>query len=673
MALLKFASPFILFSILFFDGFSQEYSNVKFGKVSAEDFSVESKVVDSSTEAVVIADIGRSEFVGNMKSSFAIVFKRSTRVLILDKKGIDAATVEIPLYVNTTGEEKLLNLKARTYNLESGKVVEVVLGSESIFKEKRNKNFMVTKFTMPGVKPGSIVEYSYTIQSDFLFNLQPWEFQGEYPRLWSEYEVEIPEYFRYVFLSQGAAAFHLHNKSIENRNWDVSFNVSSGRVRTQNLEGKSNVDRWVMKEVPGLKEEPFISTIDNYVSKIQFQLGMVQFPNQNSEQVMSTWDKAMSSLMDDDDFGSALKQNNNWLDDDLKIATSGAKDDDEKSRKIFQYVKNNFSSTGRTGLFLKDNLKTVYKNKRGSVAEINLLLIAMLRHEKIKAYPLILSTKSHGFTNELYPILEKFNYVVCYAEINEKEILLDASIPSLAFGQLHWKCYNGHARIVDPKNPSPIVLNSDSLREKNVTLINVGNDEKNEWAGNLSTSLGPFESINLKSEIAEKGEKDYFKEIRSSFAYDINIHNTGIDSLRKDGEPVVLHYEFSVPLNKDEDLIYFDPLMGNGYKSNPFSSAERKYPVEMPFAVNEAVYVNITAPKGYTIDEFPSSVKLEFNENEGFFEYRSKKVSDEFIQLRSWLKLDRANFDPEEYQVLREFYAYVVKKQAELVVFKKKQ
>jgi hypothetical protein len=672
MASLKSIFPFILFSILSFDGFSQENSTVKFGKVSPDDFAIKSNVVDSSTEAVVISDIGRSEFVGNMKSSFSLVFTRSTRILILDKKGIDAATVEIPLYANSSGEEKLQNLKASTYNLENGKVIHTDLNKESTFKEKRNKNILVTKFTMPAVKPGSIIEYTYTINSDFIFNLQPWEFQGEYPRIWSEYEVQIPEYYRYVFISQGAKDFSFTERNVKQGKWEVSYFVG-GRTKSQNLDGNVTIDRWVMKDMPALKEEPFTSTVDNHISRIQFQLGTIQFPNQITEQIMSTWEKTMSYLMDNDDFGSTLKQNNNWLTDDLKIITAGITTPSEKARNIYNYVKSNFTSSGRTGLFMTDNLKTVFKNKTGTVAEINLLLTAMLLHENIKAYPLILSTKSHGFTNELYPILEKFNYVVCFAEIDEREVLLDASIPSLAFGQLHWKCYNGHARIVDPKNPSPILLNSDSLREKKVTLINVMNNEKNEWAGKLSSSLGPFESINLKAELAGKGEEDYFKKVRSAFTYDINMHNTGIDSLRKDGEPVVVRYEFSVPLNNDEDLIYFDPLMGNGYTSNPFSSADRQYPVEMPFAINEAVYVNINAPKGYIIDEFPKSVKLNFNENEGFFEYRCQKVSDEFIQLRSWLKLDRANFDPEEYQILREFYAFVVKKQAELVVFKKKQ
>ncbi len=39
------------------------------------------------------------------------------------------------------------------------------------------------KFTFPNVKEGSIIEFEYTKMSDFLQNLEPWEFQGAYPRL----------------------------------------------------------------------------------------------------------------------------------------------------------------------------------------------------------------------------------------------------------------------------------------------------------------------------------------------------------------------------------------------------------------------------------------------------------------------------------------------------------
>ena len=84
-------------------------------------------------------------------------------------------------------------LRAVTYNLENGKVVETKLDVKSnVFKDKIDKNRVVKKFTFPNVKEGSIIEFEYTLVSDFLNNLQPWEFQGAYHRLWSEYNLSLP-------------------------------------------------------------------------------------------------------------------------------------------------------------------------------------------------------------------------------------------------------------------------------------------------------------------------------------------------------------------------------------------------------------------------------------------------------------------------------------------------
>ncbi len=45
--------------------------------------------------------------------------------------------------------------------------------------------------------------------------------------------------------------------------------------------------------------------------------------------------------------------------------------------------------------------------------------------------------------------------------------------------------------------------------------------------------------------------------------------------------------------------------------------------------------------------------------------------TDDGLQLRCRLKLNKANFEPEDYQTLRDFFAYVVKKEDEQIVFKK--
>ena len=112
-----------------------------------------------------------------------------------------------------TAEEELVTLKAVTYNLENGKVVETKLETKSaVFKDKINKNLVVKKFTFPNIKEGSIIEYEYKLNSDFIFNLQPWDFQGEYPCLWSEYNVSLPEFYYYVTLTQGYQPFYIKDR-----------------------------------------------------------------------------------------------------------------------------------------------------------------------------------------------------------------------------------------------------------------------------------------------------------------------------------------------------------------------------------------------------------------------------------------------------------------------------
>ncbi|HET9057944.1 MAG TPA: DUF3857 domain-containing protein [Chitinophagaceae bacterium] len=652
---------------------AQDKSNIKFGKISAADFEIKSTSIDSSADAVVISDIGQSEFEGNNKGYFSLKFKRHTRIKILNKNGADAANVNIYLYNNGNLEEKLDNVKGYTYNLENGKIVETKLQSESVFKDKLSKKWSTRKFTMPAVKEGSIIEYSYTIVSDFLFNLQPWEFQGKYPKLWSEYEVSIPEYFRYVFLSQGYSGFHINKASQENGKWTIVLGANSTeRSETISLDGTINVNRWVMKDLPALKEEAYTSTVNNHIAKIQFQLASIKFPNSLVQNILGDWNKTAEDLMKGEDFGIDLNRANNWLDDEMRAITANAKDNLGKAKAIYTYVKDNFTSTSNSGLLIGDNLKTVFKRKNGNVAEINLLLTAMLRHEKIDARPVILSTKDHGYTNEIYPILDKFNYVVCMVNVGDKSYFLDAANTSLGFGLLHWKCYNGHARIIEEKQTLPVYFEPDSLRESKLTSVFVTNSEKGEWVGSLTSNPGTYESISIKENVKEKGLDAFFNKIKSAYNFDIKISNTGIDSLKKDATPVSVHYEFDMNLNKDEEIIYFNPLMEELYKENPFKSADRKYPVELPYAFDKIYVANIETPEGYEIDELPKSVRVNFNDDEGMFEYLIAKTEDG-LQIRCRVKMNRASFSPEDYSSLREFYGFVVQKQNELVVYKKKK
>ncbi|MFN3788461.1 MAG: hypothetical protein ACK4SW_08695, partial [Sulfurihydrogenibium azorense] len=160
---------------------SQKISTYKFSKINSEDLKIKVYDIDSNANAIIIADVGESSFVGNVKGWFSISFKRKVRIHILNKNGYNQADFEIPLWVNGSATEKLEELKAVTYNLENGSVTETKLEKNNVFTEKKSKNLSLRKFTLPNVKEGSIIEVEYRINSDFLQNLQPWSYQGSIP------------------------------------------------------------------------------------------------------------------------------------------------------------------------------------------------------------------------------------------------------------------------------------------------------------------------------------------------------------------------------------------------------------------------------------------------------------------------------------------------------------
>lgn len=516
-----------LFSVLLFLTFflfptvyAQDGANLKFGKVTAADFTTKSPVVDSNTSAVVLADIGSSRIEGNNKGGFSLIHKRTTRIKILDKKGFDAGNVSIELYVSPESEEKLTDIKGITYNLENGTVQQTKLEAANIFKEKLNRYWTVRKFTFPNLKEGAILEYTYTIESEFLFNLRPWEFQDSYPRLFTQYTVNIPEFFQYVFLSQGYVPLKNTKKDVF-KNWSISDASGTQATAHRSLSGYETQNTWTATNVPALKEEPFTSSIHNHNSKIEFQLSQYRFPNAPPKDVMGNWATASEQLLKHENFGAEITRPNYWLGDVVKDMVPAGASNLEAVKAVYTYVRDHFTATQLNGFYISDQttLKDVYRKKSGTAAEINMLLIAMLKQRGITADPVLLSTRNHGWANPFYPLMERYNYVICEARVDGKPYYLDATRPRLGFGRLPAECYNGPGFVVSTA-PRNVNFDADSLREQKTTLLFLTNKEDGKGLeGSFSSTPGYVESYQIRDQLATKDMEDYFKETEKSYSF----------------------------------------------------------------------------------------------------------------------------------------------------------
>src|SRR5882762_3441082 len=103
--------PIELITLILFLCLRQNYcaaqEKTKIQPVKPGDFEViVSPIIDSNTNAIVLSDIGSIHFIGNDKNWFSHVFKRQTRIKVLNKKAFGLATIKISLYTRDEDAEK---------------------------------------------------------------------------------------------------------------------------------------------------------------------------------------------------------------------------------------------------------------------------------------------------------------------------------------------------------------------------------------------------------------------------------------------------------------------------------------------------------------------------------------------------------------------------------------
>lgn len=668
----------VLFITVFMLGvtamYSQDLSAVKFGKISEADFKNKVYQIDTGASAVVLADIGHTQIKGNDKGSVSLEFRYHRRIHVLRNSGYDIATVEIPLYKDGDDEEQLKDLKAVTYNLEGSKIAETKLNvKNSVFSERIDRNRVIKKFTFPNLKEGSIIEYEYKLVSDFLFNLQPWNFQSKVPQLWTQYTVSMPQFLDYVMIEQGNLPFLIRNQTSRQGNYMIAITkeVYGGKTETERLDITCTVTDfvWAMKDVPAFDNEPYITTPRNYIAKLEFQLAGY-LPPFMEQKIMTTWPDMTKRLLSKGNFGGQLTGNDYWMAPTLDPLLKGSMTQTQKAQKIYSYIRDNYACTGYSQLFADVPLGKIVDKKRGGVAELNLLLVSMLRGAGLQADPVILSTRPHGIVSEEYPVFHQFNYVICQVNADGKNIFLDASRPMLGFGKLHYDCYNGPARVVN-EAATLVNLKSEDLTETSQTSVLMQKESGGKWTGNINKVYGTYGSEIMRQKIKTADITGLQKELESKLGGDVKIENIKADSVSVIDEPVTLRLAFRTE-KEAADIIYLNPVLAGNYQENPFKSSERKWPVEMPYNQHDIYTVNIEVPDGYKVDEMPKAVSLKINTGgDAVFDYRISETGG-VITMNYKVEFKRTGFSANEYNLLREFFNGIVSKLNEPVVFKKK-
>jgi hypothetical protein len=655
---------------------------IKYGKPDPKDFTAAPFVGDSTASAVVLCDYGTTSFQYN-DNGFQLLTERVTRIKILKKAGYDVATVRVPLYHREANAEKMGSLRGTTYNLVNGQVVKTKLETSAAFMEDVTPNLRMRKFTLPDVREGSVIEYAYSVTSDFLFNLQDWTFQWEIPVRWSEYRVGIPEYFDYKMLMQGYHPLAVRTQT----NNPVQFTVhtaggfsGSGMGTTREAASSDVVTArltsycWAMKDVPAFREEPYMTTSGDYVDRIDFELAGERYPGQGYRNVAGTWAKIDMDLLNDESFGQQLDRGN-FLKDQMRALALLHADPTARAAAVREIVMASVRYDGTNRYYSEGSLRKAYDAHRGTSADVNLLLIAALRDAGLTTNPVLLSTRSHGRPNETMPLLSKFNYVVAHVALADgKELLVDATEPLLPCGVLPERCLNQTGRLVMKNTSESRWVNlAPSQRRIHYQQVNLAMDAQGGLSGKVHEEHGGYAGVEARKELTRLGEKKYLAELTRPHS-GWTVPKFTVAERENVAKPLAVNYEFAQAAedNATAGTFYLSPLQHFSSEQNPFRHDDRLFPVDFGAAQEETTVVMLTLPEGYELAEMPKPAVVDLPNGGGRFIYSVAASTPGLVQLTSRLNLRKTVYMAEEYTSLREFYRLMLAKQAEKLVIKKK-
>jgi hypothetical protein len=618
-------------------------SPVKFGTIPIEDMTMTSYAKDSSAAAVVLVDYGEA-YVD--VSSFKMNFERHVRIKILKTEGFHWADVAIRYYRDG---DRINSLKAATYNLENGKIVATEVTKDNIFKGKFNRSRDVTKFTFPAVKAGSVIEYKFTLSSDDAANFPNWEFQRSIPIRHSEYWALIPDFFIYEKYMQGYLS--------------CQYNVEKKGLAGQTANGH----HWIVKDAPAFIEEPFMTSENDYISRINFALSHVDIPGQPIQEIMGSWAKLNEQLLENQAFWRSVK-GSGFLKDDVATITAGITDPTEKIKAIHAYVRTNIEWDGEQDYYA-DALKKILEQKKGTSGDINILLASMLDKAGFDLDLVLLSTRDHGFVRKPYPMRRQFNYVVCAVRLADKTILLDGTEKFLPMGILPPRCLNGEGLVISKDRHGWMNLET-KTKARTVTSADFSIDAAGLLKGKMSMQRTGYDAISMRNRYTAKGEETYVKDFLKNKTWEVEKSEfTNMKEL--DAVPVESH-ELSISDHASVagDVIYVNPFVISSLSNNPFTQETRLYPVDYGPLIEDIYMLKLNVPEGFKTDELPTNKALALPNNAAKFMYNVIQNGNVITVTRSF-QVNRSIFGQEDYAALKEFYNQVVAKHAEQIVFKK--
>jgi hypothetical protein len=636
------------------------------GKVSMTELQEKVNPKDTSAVAAFLFQKGKTYFGYDVVKGWTIVYEFNCRIKIYKKEGLSWATNHAFARkgYKELNDDQLIFSKGVTYNLEDGKIVKTKLTSEGTFNIDYSEHWKEATITMPNVKVGSVIEYKYVLKSESIFELPVFNFQSTIPVNYGEYITENPTQLIYKTVRMGFQEIHSEDKEIAG-----TIPFLDEAHQPSSMQFNKIVSKYWVKDVVALIEEPYVDNIQNYRLSLHCELEKVMNDKKTDKNYSETWEGVVKTIFEDKKFGKELSERSIYA-KEMQLLLKDVSLPADRLGLLFKFVQNKMNWNGKSGCFTDKGVAIAYETQTGNTAEINFILIGMLKFAGIKADPVLVSSRENGIS--VFPSIAAFDKVIVAATIDGEKILLDASNKYSTIGILPTNLLNWKGRLIKEDGSSEEVNLFPIQKSSANCMMMVKLDPTGKLAGKVRFTNSDYKAYDFRVENTTIGKEDYQEKLQNQLNLlqisDYTIENkTG--NLTK---PVVETFAF-VSDNDCEiigNLIFIKPLLFCTLHHNPFVLENRVYPMYFAYPREGKFLVSYTIPEGYAIQSLPKPIKISTEHGLGMF---SMNVLTEGNKINVMLtsEINNAIISADYYNEIKGLYQQMVDSEAEKIVLKK--
>ncbi|MFZ0703324.1 MAG: DUF3857 domain-containing protein [Candidatus Acidiferrales bacterium] len=573
--------------------------------------------IPSSLPKDAVAVVLYSEQQTTVKASGDIETRYREAYKILRPEGKDYGTV----YIYFSRVTPITYLKAwsvpadgKVYKVKDHDSIETQMAGGEFYDDLKMKALVI-----PAADPGNVVGYEYVQKGRPYIFQDVWDFQERIPVLRALYTLQIPDGWKYTY--------HWANHN-----------------ELQPQSSGSNQFTWQVSDLPAVAIEDDMPPW----RAVAGRLDVKYFSPQNAPQVQQagSWHDLglwYSTLV------ASSRQNTPEISAEVATLTAQAKTPLDKIQAITSYMQRQIRYVAieiGIGGYQPHAADDVFKNQYGDCKDKATLLSAMLKDAGIDSYYAVAQVY-RGIIQPQFASALSFNHMIL-------AIRLPADVPTETLYSLVDDPKLGKLLFFDPTDQyTPLGYLPDYEQDNDVMLIAPDGGQLVHLpvlppATNRLMRIGQFTlastgsltgrvkeirwggpAVDSRAQYLQVAPKDRVKVIDQflgTFLDNFQLQQASVVNLTNYSENFILDYRLAAPTYAKQvgDLIILRPRVLGEKSSDILSGSDRKYPVEFSEATLQTDEFDFTLPAGYTVDEMPTSMKIDC----GYISYQSKTTLD---------------------------------------------